>query len=134
MRSIDFLYITYFLAIISFILTVILTSSFVIPLQIKEARIRDGLLPLRKQLLKRGILIISVSIFAVVILVSRYFLTGEILRYLIGTLMLAMSLAVLGVTIFDLRIYRSQYSEESLKDHEKIDNTSKHRGKIQRVK
>jgi len=121
MTSLNILYVVYLISIIIYIITVFLDVAFVLPLQAKEARIKNGLTLLRKQLLLRGIVGILVALASISALASRYFPANtEVIRYIALFFVLVSALGSLVKAIIDYMIYHQQYSDESIKRHQKI--------------
>lgn len=121
MDSLLFLYIFYFISIFLYVLTVIVTTAFVIPLQVKQAFVRNGLAILRRQLLFKGVLSLIVALVSILALTSRYFIDGELNRYVIVILILIHSTSTFGKSVIDLIVYHQQYSPENKLRHEKIE-------------
>lgn len=114
MNSMTFLYVVYLASIGIHVIALLITLVFVLPLQIKEAKVKDGLLSLRKQLLFMGINIIFLSVVTIVVLSYRLFLTlpMDIMRYLVTSLVLLHALGFLMFSINAYKIYHNQYENE----------------------
>lgn len=119
-NSLTFLYVVYFISVAIHAFTLFFALAFVIPLQVREARVRNGLVKLRKLMLTGGIIIISLSMISILALTSRYYLDGVIVRYVTVALILLHSLGFLSFTLIQRAIYKSQYSERQKDLHEKI--------------
>lgn len=102
------------------IVSSIISIFFCIPLQIKEARVNNGLRLLRYQLLFFGITIIVINILTINILID-YVLNNQVQK--IGNILIQIFNAIgfLSLSIVGYRIYTQQYSEENKEKHEKID-------------
>lgn len=121
-NSINFLYTVFFLSILIHVLAAVITLSFVIPLQVREAKVKNGLRILRKQLLIKGVLALVIIVVAIVVLSLRYFISEPVtLRYITVTLVLVHALGILGKTWVDYQIYHQQYSPESKAMHSRIE-------------
>lgn len=108
----------FWLAIILHVLAGIVTVAFVLPLQVKEVGVKNGLRKLRVQLLMKGFLALVVIIVSLFALVSRWVLhDGEVLRFAIVLFVLTHAFGVLGKSIIDYLIYHQQYSPQSKKIH-----------------
>lgn len=115
-------------AILLHILSAIIVGFFVIPLQIREAGVKNGLRKLRVQLLIYGFTIEGLSIVTIIILSSRYFKTlvdAQVLRLLILLLVLLHAIAFFGLAIVGWLIYHQQYSDENKEVHEKIEKITR---------
>lgn len=120
-NSLDFLYGIYFITIIIHIVAGIITAHFVIPLQYKESKVKNGLLNLRKQMLIKGLLSFMIIVVTVIALTLRFFVKDPIiLRYIITTMIFLHGVGTLGKSTLDLTIYHQQYTPEQKKLHEKI--------------
>jgi small-conductance mechanosensitive channel len=122
MNSLTFLYIVYFTTIVVDVIAALITAAFVIPLQIKQNNVRNGLSRLRKQMLIKGVLSFAVIAFTIAALTARFFISElETLRYIIVTLILVQALGTLGKSIVDFQIYHTQYTEENKMKHAEIE-------------
>lgn len=111
----DFVFTIYLLAIFINILTVITSTGFVLPLQFKQAGVKNGLAWLRKRLLIKGLLAIGISVITIAVLSLRFFATDpNIIRILIVGLIFIHALFLLGKSLIDAAIYRQQYTPENV--------------------
>ncbi len=100
------------------ILSSIQVLVFVTPLQLKEYSVQNGLIPLRRQLLIFGLILFSINI------VTTFFLL-EILRLekpqplINATLQVFNAFGFFAASTIGVKIYNSQYNEESKSFHEK---------------
>lgn len=125
-NSLNFLYIVFFISIIMLTIAGFVAAAFVIPLQVKEAGVRNGLAKLRKQLLLKGFLTFGIITVAIIVLSLRYIIHDtNILRYIITSLIFLYSFFFLVQVYVDYMIYTQQYTEESKKLHDKIDKLEK---------
>lgn len=113
MNSQTFLYVVYLLSIGIHVIALIISLVFVLPLQIKESKVKDGIATLRKQLLLMGINIIFLSVVTIIVLSYRLFVTlpQELMRYLVTSLVLLHSLGFLMFSINAYKIYNHQHEE-----------------------
>lgn len=96
------------------VIAVIITSYFVIPLQVQQALIHDDLSYLRKQLLLRGAVHLIVAIVSIIALTLRFFVTdSDTLRYIITTMIFVHNAGLLYKSYVDYRVYTSRYKEQS---------------------
>lgn len=116
----DVLYFFYMLSIALHFLSVVIAFIFCLPLQIREARVQDGLKMLRYQLLAFGIIIIALGIVSIAVLGIRFFLEGDAARYVTIVLVMAHAIGFLGFAVIGSLMYRQQYSEESKSLHKEI--------------
>lgn len=104
------------------ILGVIMVTLFFLPLQFREAQVKNGLILLRYELLIGGILFMFINLpslyFLFDILDTPQKFTNVLLQILnaVGYLLIAILLVV---------IYRQQFSEEQKEFHKKVDALEK---------
>lgn len=115
--SLQVLYVIYTLSILIYAITIIVSTAFVIPLQKKEAQVRNGLAPLRRMLLKKGFLALIVAATSIIALTTRFFSSGDVARYVTIITVFANSIGNLSMMVIDSVIYRQNYSEESIERH-----------------
>lgn len=127
--SLQFLFGVYLLCIAISSATLMTTLFFVVPLQIEKAGVKNGLSVLRKKLLAKGILSVLMSITTVLVLSSRFFIQGEIVRYLNTTLILFFSLFWFVRELIEASIYRTQFTEDQISLHSKFSILESSRGK-----
>lgn len=108
------LYIVYFISIGIQVVALLVALAFVIPLQIKEARIIDGLTRLRKLMLASGITIITLSTVSVIVLSARFFIPVAYIRYITVFLVLAHSIGFLILALILRSIYTSKYVDTTI--------------------
>jgi hypothetical protein len=117
-------------AVFLHVITGLVTLAFVIPLQVKEAGVKNGLAKLRKMLLLRGVLglgVIAISVFA---LMARSFFDGDALRNAVVIFVLTHAIGLLLKTLIDYQIYHQQYTPESKELHKKIEVIEKKREEL----
>lgn len=125
-NSTNFLYVTFFISICLHVAAGIIVAAFIIPLQFKEIRVKNGLVRLRKQMLTKGVLSLVVVVASVLALTSRYFIPDpNISRYIITTMILTHAIGTLAKSYIEYQIYHQQYSLESRQMHERIDKLEK---------
>jgi hypothetical protein len=108
------------------IITLILCIHFIIPLMIKEARVKNGLVALRYLLLAYGIIHTSTNVF------SMYFLfdiINTVQKVINSWLQIINAGCFLALAIIGLTMYRLQYTEESKEHHRKISILERKEGK-----
>lgn len=133
--SLIFLYILFGAAILMHIVAGILTSAFVLPLQYKEAQVKNGLGALRIQLLKRGVLGLTVIVVSIISLTLRFVVHDiEVLRYVISFMIFLHGFGTLGKSIIDLKIYHQNYSPEQKRNHEILEQIEKGELKVVPIK
>lgn len=133
-NSFLFLYIIFALSIIILVIAGIVVAAFVIPLQYKESKVKNGLATLRKHMLIKGLLAETVILLAIFCLIARFIIpNADILRYLITGMILVFSLGLLGKALIDFKIYHQQYTPESKKLHERIAQME-HKRDVKRIK
>lgn len=134
-NSLTFLYIGYFLSILLFISAGLISAFFVYPLQRKEATVKNGLEILRQQLLEKGRLAIIISLFCVLTLTLRYFITNtDILRVLIVVFVLVVAYSHFRKSWLDFKIYRSHYTPENIAFHNRVHQLEEKGKKLQSKK
>ena len=122
-QSLIFLYVVFFLSIALYIAGGFITSAFVIPLQYEQSKVKNGLVVLRKYMLKKGVLSLVVIIFSILALTLRFLpLEEHMYRYIIVTIIFVHALGTCSKSVVDYRIYHQQYSEDSKKLHELFEN------------
>lgn len=119
--SLLFLYIVYIYAIFFFIISIIVSVSMVLPLVWKQAKVKNGLRKLRYQMLARQMLGVALSITFVFALTSRFFISGDLNRYIIVCMVLLSSLIILCKTLIDFVAYRQQFTAENISFHAKVE-------------
>lgn len=120
----------YLSAIIIHIISVFICGYFTLPLQIKEAFVRNGLARLRKELLMFGATIILLGIITVITLGIRFISTAYWVRYIALALIVCHSLGFLFMAILGARMYHSEYTDENKRIHEQIDQVTHGRARI----
>lgn len=120
MNSLTFLYIIYFLSIILLICGVLQNIVYLLPLQIKQARVRNGLASLRRLMLMQGFLNLIVGLVAIASLTSRFFISGDLARYVTVLLVLAFSLGFFTFTTIWVLMYKQQFTNTQKRLHDKI--------------
>lgn len=103
------------------IISLIEVFFFILPLQIKEAGVKNGLAKLRIQLLIFGITMIATNIFSMLIVYIE-FGEADIMRAFLQFL------NAIGYVVFStigVLIYNQQYTDENKILHEKLDKTLK---------
>ena len=99
------------------ILSLILMLAFCIPLQIKEAGVKNGLRALRIQLLLFGLTLLLTNLFSLGFL---WIIDSSPQRPLNAALQVINALAFLALAVLGHKMYTSQYTEENKMHHEEI--------------
>lgn len=118
--SLQFLFSVYIVCIIISCATLVNTLFFVIPLQVKKAGVKNGLSSLRHKQLAKGVLSLFMSICTVVILSSRFFINGELIRVLNTLLVLLFTVCWFIKSLIEASIYHTQFTEDQIELHHKI--------------
>lgn len=118
--SLQFLFGVYLLCIVISTATLMVTLFFVVPLQMKKAGVRNGLSSLRKKQLAKGLLSLAMSIITVFILSSRFFMTGESVRYLNTALIFFFTLFWFIRELVESSIYHTQFTDDQIILHRRI--------------
>ncbi len=118
--SLQFLLTVYVFCIFLSIVTLFVTLFFVLPLQFQKAGVKNGLSSLRQKLLAKGLLSLFMSLIAVFVLSSRFFLEGEIVRYLNTFLILFFTVFWFVRELIESSIYHTQFTEDQIQLHHKI--------------
>lgn len=92
-----------------------------IPLQIKEAKVSNGLKILRIQMLASGLTAIFLNIISIVVLSFPLLFNGDLSRYITVTLVLSHALGFLSFALIKRSMYSAHYSEESKELHAEIE-------------
>ena len=100
------------------IISFLIILFFVIPLQIKEAQVKNGLAKLRIQLLLYGL---AMDIISLLLMYIGYHLFYNIHHLNLVFAILFISVCVFGLAIIGYNIYHQQYTLKNIKLHEKID-------------
>lgn len=109
------------IAIILYSLSIVVILFTVIPLQIKEATVKNGLQTLRTKLLIKGVLALIVAITSILILLTVLIVDGSAAERFIFFLLLLNASVILGKSVIDNRIYHEQYTPEAKKVHKRVD-------------
>lgn len=126
--SLTFLYLVYYVAIVVLIGAAIIVGSVLIPLQMKEAGVKNGLLKLRKRMLHEMVILLILCVTSVAALSLRFFIDGEVAKYTTVVLVLIFALGLISLAINKVMMYREQYSDESKDLHAKVALEEKRNG------
>lgn len=118
--SLQFLFLTYVICIFISVLTLLTTLFFVVPLQVKRVYVKNGLQSLRQKLLTNGLLSLVMSVITVFILSSRFFISGDIVRYLNTALIFFFTAIWFVRSLIETSIYHTQFTEDQIKLHHKM--------------
>lgn len=128
-NSLQFLFGVYLVCIGLSIAALITTLFFVIPLQVKKVNVQNGLRSLRQKLLMKGVLAVIMNSSAIIVLTSRFYLEGDIVRYLNTGLVFVFCLCLFLKQLIESSIYHTQFTEEQIQIHHKIYKEELRRGK-----
>ena len=120
MTSLQFLFDVYLICIVLSVSSLIVTLFFVIPLQVEKAGVKNGLSQLRYKQLAKGFLSLIMSLITIFTLSSRFFLEGDIVRYLNTLLILGFCLSWLLKELIESSIYHTQFTSDQINLHNKI--------------
>jgi uncharacterized membrane protein len=127
MTMIDFLISnSVLISIILRVISCIILLVFCIPLQIKEARVANGLRLLRIQLLAFGLILFHTNLFSLFFLIDAW---GVEQKPLNASLQIINAIAFLSLALIGNRIYRTQYTEPIKEAHEEIERLEKSKSK-----
>ena len=112
------------IAIIIRILSSIISLFFCIPLQIKEAKVNNGLKKLRYQLLLFGVLLLIMNTITSLVLTDNFF-SNIIQKPFNAFLQIVNSFIFLALALNGLVMYKQQYSEENKEFHRKVEELQK---------
>jgi D-alanyl-lipoteichoic acid acyltransferase DltB (MBOAT superfamily) len=116
----NLLYAVYISSIVIHIIALYVTVAYVIPLQIKEAKVKNGLKRLRVQMLASGITLIILSLVSIITLSIPLIINTNITKYATIFLVLIHSIGFLTFSLIKRAMYHSQYSDSSKADHVEI--------------
>lgn len=127
MNSLTFTFsnISIIISVVLRIITGIMLLAFVIPLQIKQAGVKNGLRSLRKALLISGILLFLVNTVGLLIIVSKPFFDTSTNRMITDFIAIFNSIGFLIIAYIKYQIYHEQYTPTNIKLHEKVERQEK---------
>ena len=120
MNSLDFLYFVYVASILINVVAVAIGGWFVFPLLNKEARVKNGLIHLRQDLLNLGETLGAMGIITIIVLSMRFVLQGELARVITVMLVFIFSLGALRLSLLGRKIYNQQFSPKQKEYHAKL--------------
>ncbi len=125
-QSLVFLTIGFTTAIVFYAMTIAVELFSVIPLQIKEAGVKNGLQKLRKKLLIKGVILIFIAATSILALLGRFIVgPAEAARWFIVSMVIINSAGILVKSLLDYLIYHEQYTPEAKRVHELVDEAEK---------
>lgn len=121
-KSLIFLYTVFAISIFILILAAINYAFLIIPLVWRLARVRNGLITLRRLLLWKAILA-EITIVIVLFALTIRFITPDvnILRYIITFAIFSLCLTLFGKSVFDRRIFKNNFSIKNMELHAKFE-------------
>lgn len=102
------------------LITAFIFLRYIIPLQIKEANVKNGLLILRRELLISGVMLLLINSLGLCIILLRYFVGDTIARIVSEVVTLFNSLGLFAVGLIKYQIYHQEYTPENKKKHDRI--------------
>ena len=105
------------------VITAMFFARYLLPLFIKEAKVKNGLKKLRLELLISGTIIFLINTVGLIIIVFNYF--GLSTRVVLEAVTYFNSLGFLVYAIIKFKIYTQRYTPESKKLHEKFEKMEK---------
>lgn len=133
-NALIFLYAGYLFSIFVLAVAGILNPIFVIRLQIQQAKVKNGLAILRRQMLGIGIVAEIVIVVALFCLTGRFFIHDPaILRYTITVAIMFFSFFVLAIIVIFIQVYNQNYSARNKELHELIDRLEKDEELVKKI-
>jgi len=123
--TISFSSIGIILSIIIRIITSIILLWLVIPLQIKQAQVKNGLKTLRKALLLSGLLLFLINTVGLIIIVIRPIANSATVKLVIDIASIINSIGFFSLGILWFLIYKQQFTDKNIKLHEKVEKQEK---------
>lgn len=115
----------FYLTVIFRIATAIIFLKFIIPLQIKENSVKNGLRTLRKELLISGITIFLINTVGLSLIVFKQIFNDDITNFLTDGITIFNSLGFLVIAYLKYEIYHSQYTPKNKQLHARIEQYEK---------
>lgn len=103
------------------VITALIFAWFIIPLQIKQVNVKNGLRLLRIELLVSGIILFLINTIGLAIIVVRPLVDPVQLRQFTDFIALFNSVGFLVIAAIKFQIYRSQYTPENILLHEHME-------------
>lgn len=103
------------------VITGIILLAFVIPLQWKQANVKNGLRSLRKALLVSGIILFIVMETGLIIILFKPFVSMKTNRLITDSIAIFNSVGFFIIAYIKYQIYHEQYTPKNIKLHEKIE-------------
>lgn len=110
-----------FIGLILRLLALAILIIYLIPLQIAEAKVKNGLKILRIQLLLVGIALIISNLFSIFLIIDTLITGAFESRFMSSLTQLLHGALFLALSILINSIYHSQYNEVNKERHSKID-------------
>lgn len=125
--------IIFYISTLLCLVTIATIVSFVLPLQIKQLGVKNGLKLLRTQLLGLGITLLittSVAFYFLLTISLRVYESGTVISTPSQLLILTFAIGKVAIAYFCFKIYHQQYTPEHIKVSNKINTymNSKKRG------
>ena len=119
-NSIDFLYAVYFISIIIVFVGMVVNLVHLLPLYLKLVKVRNGLSKLRKLMLIQNIMNQVLGIGMLIVLSARFFVEGDLARYMIVILVFGVAASYFAFIITWAVMFRQQFTDEQIMLHDKI--------------
>lgn len=131
--NIDYLATGTIISIILRVASAVILLFFVIPLQIRENKVHNGLIKLRRQLLFSGISIFLIIVVGIFIMALRLYepVYRDELTFIFSIIN---SIGFLIVALIKYQIYHTQYTPESKEHHRIIEKMEKGELKVSKAK
>lgn len=102
------------------LITCFIFLLYIIPLQIKEAGVKNGLMTLRRELLVTGILLFFINTLGLTIILVRSFFGDNAARLITEIVTVFNSVGLFTVALIKYQIYHQQYTPENKEKHARI--------------
>lgn len=116
----EILRIIYILSIVILLVGAIINLIYIIPLQIKQAKVKDGLAMLRSLMLMQGVLNSAVGMVSVTVLTLPLIFYGKDISAITVALVFIFALGFFTFTAIWVIMYRQQFTPKQKRLHAKI--------------
>ena len=114
------IYALFYLSILLHTASFVINLFFIIPLQVKQSRVKNGLIGLRKQMLFWGISFQVLTTASILALTMRFFISDPIwLRSIVNVIIFIHATSMIMKAILLYKIYHTQFSPENVSLHAK---------------
>lgn len=108
------------IAVVFRLVAAIIFLAFIIPLQIKQVQVKNGLRKLRYELLTTGIVIFLINTVGLGLVAAKFFVSPEVIQRLTDILTILNTAGFLTVAIIQFNVYHHRYTPEQKKLHEEF--------------